>query len=49
MTGGKDIWARMDWLLIGIFSSMSFLIMLGADLWRDAVLFLVGLAGRNFV
>ncbi len=45
IAAGGNIWARMDWLLIGIFSFISFLIMLGADLRKDAVLFGVGLAG----
>ena len=45
LSGGGNIWARMDWLLIGIFSFISLLIMLGADLRKDAVLFFVGLAG----
>ncbi len=45
VAAGENIWARMDWLLIGIFSFISVLIMLGADLRKDAVLFLVGLAG----
>jgi hypothetical protein len=45
IAAGGNIWDRMDWLLIGIFSFISFLIMLGADLRKDAVLFLVGLAG----
>ena len=45
VAAGGNIWERMDWLLIGIFSFISVLIMLGADLRKDAVLFLVGLAG----
>jgi hypothetical protein len=45
VAAGEDVWARMDWLLIGIFSFISLLIMLGADLRKDAVLFVVGLAG----
>lgn len=45
LAAGGDLWARMDWLLIGIFLTMTLLIMLGADLRKDAVLFFVGLMG----
>lgn len=45
LAAGGNLWTRMDWLLIGIFSFISVLIMLGADLRKDAVLFFVGLAG----
>jgi len=45
ISAGGNIWARLDWLLIGIFLFMSFVIMLGADLRKDALLFFVGLAG----
>ena len=38
-------WLYMDWLLLGIFAVMSFLIMSGADLRLDALTVLVGLAG----
>lgn len=39
------IWLQLDWLLFGIFSVMSLLIMAGADLKVDALIILVGLAG----
>lgn len=45
LSAGGNLWARMDWLLIGIFSFISLLILLGADLRKDAVLFFVGLMG----
>jgi len=45
IAAGGNFWARFDWLLLGIFSTMSVLIMLGANLRKDAVLFFVGLAG----
>lgn len=38
-------WLYIDWLLIGIFLSMSLLIMAGADLRSDAKMALVGLLG----
>ena len=38
-------WLYIDWLLIGIFLSMSLLIMAEADLRRDAKIALVGLVG----
>ena len=49
ISAGGNVWARMDWLLIGIFLAMSILIMLGADLRKDAVLFFVGLAGGGVI
>jgi len=45
VSAGGNIWARLDWLLLGIFFSLSVLIMLGADLRKDAILFFVGLMG----
>ncbi len=36
---------QMDWLLIGIFLFMSAMIMINADLRRDSLLILIGLAG----
>jgi hypothetical protein len=36
---------QIDWLLIGVFAAMSLLIMAGADVRRDGVILLVGLAG----
>jgi hypothetical protein len=38
-------WEQMDWLLLGIFSAMSLLIMAGADLRRDALIVAVGACG----
>lgn len=38
-------WAQLDWLLVGNFLAMSFLIMAGADLRSDIWVILVGLAG----
>jgi hypothetical protein len=38
-------WRQLDWLLIGIFATMSVLIMVGADLRADTVTIFVGLAG----
>jgi hypothetical protein len=38
-------WQQMDWLLIGIFVTMSLLIMAGADLRADALIILVGTFG----
>jgi hypothetical protein len=39
------VWMQIDWLLVGIFAFMSLMIMAGADLRRDALVALVGLAG----
>jgi hypothetical protein len=39
------IWMQVDWLLIGIFVAMSFLIMAGANLKVDAWIVLVGIGG----
>jgi hypothetical protein len=39
------VWRQLDWLLIGIFAGMSILIMGGANLHRDSLIILVGLAG----
>jgi hypothetical protein len=39
------LWMQLDWLLLCIFSAMSLLIMAGADLRRDMLIVLVGLAG----
>ena len=41
----RPLWAQVDWLLLGIFSVMSLLIMAGADLKADALIILVGTAG----
>jgi hypothetical protein len=38
-------WMQVDWLLIGIFLFMSIMIMLGADLRKDALLVAVGFCG----
>jgi hypothetical protein len=38
-------WRQLDWLLLGIFTGMSLLIMAGADLKADIWMVLVGLAG----
>jgi hypothetical protein len=38
-------WLTFDWLLVGIFLAMTLLILIGADLRRDALIVLVGLAG----
>jgi hypothetical protein len=39
------IWLQIDWLLVGIFLFMTFMIMAGADLRYDLKILLVGLAG----
>jgi len=39
------LWMQIDWLLIGIFLFMSFLLLIQADLRRDVPVFLIGLAG----
>ncbi len=39
------LWIQIDWLLIGLFTAMSLLIMAGADLRADALIVAVGLAG----
>ena len=39
------LWIQIDWLLIGIFLVMSFLLLIQADLRRDIPVFLIGLAG----
>src|SRR5713226_3973091 len=39
------IWMQFDWLLLGIFTVMSILIMAGPDLRADARIVLIGLAG----
>jgi hypothetical protein len=39
------VWVQIDWLLIGIFATMTLLIMAGADLQSDALIVFVGLAG----
>ncbi len=41
----QPIWTQLDWLLIGIFATMSLLIMAGADLKADSWILFVGLAG----
>jgi hypothetical protein len=41
----QPLWAQMDWLLLGIFTAMSLLIMAGANLKDDAVIVVVGFAG----
>jgi uncharacterized membrane protein YoaT (DUF817 family) len=38
-------WLQVDWLLLGIFALMTTLIVVGADLRRDAVIAVIGLAG----
>jgi len=38
-------WLQLDWLLVGIFLTLSLLIMAGADLRADAGIVMVGLAG----
>lgn len=38
-------WIQVDWLLLGIFGVMTALIMVGADVRRDAQIVMVGLAG----
>ena len=39
------LWMQIDWLLIGVFLLMSFLLLIQADLRRDIPVFLIGLAG----
>ena len=39
------LWRQVDWLLIGIFTFMTLVIMAGADLRRDLRTVLVGLIG----
>lgn len=41
----RPLWAQIDWLLIAIFLLMSLLIMVGADLRKDAWILMIGLAG----
>ena len=41
----RPISTQLDWLLIGIFATMSLLIMAGADLKKDSWILFVGLAG----
>jgi hypothetical protein len=41
----RSFWVQVDWLLLTIFAAMSLLIMAGADLKRDALVLMVGLAG----
>lgn len=41
----KPLSQQLDWLLLGIFAFMTLTMMLGADVWRDAGILLVGLAG----
>jgi len=41
----QPLWRQMDWLLLGNFLVMSVLIMAGADLKRDVLMILIGLAG----
>ena len=41
----RPLWRQIDWLLIGIFLTMSLLIMAGADLKVDIWILLVGLTG----
>lgn len=38
-------WLQLDWLLIGIFMFMSFMLMAGANLRRDATIIFVGFLG----
>lgn len=38
-------WLQVDWLLLGIFAAMTLLIVIGADLRRDAAIVAVGLMG----
>jgi len=40
-----DWWRYFDWLLVGIFLFMSLVIMIGADLRKDALIILVGAIG----
>jgi hypothetical protein len=41
----SDWWRYFDWLLVGIFTFMTFAIMAGADLRRDAWILLIGAIG----
>jgi len=41
----RSLWEQVDWLLLGNFVAMSFLIMTGADLRADALIILVGFGG----
>ena len=41
----RPLWLQVDWLLLGIFAAMSLLIMAGADLKADVLIFFVGLVG----
>jgi hypothetical protein len=38
-------WLQMDWLLVGIFLTLTVLLMIGADLKQDALIVVVGLVG----
>jgi hypothetical protein len=38
-------WKQFDWLLLGIFAFMSFMIMAGADLKKDLPMIVIGLVG----
>jgi hypothetical protein len=38
-------WRQFDWLLLGIFAFMSFMIMAGADLKKDFPMIVIGLVG----
>ena len=40
-----SIWRQIDWLLLGIFTTMTFLIMANADIKKDWVIVLIGLFG----
>lgn len=42
---GQPLWSQMDWLLFGIFTVMSLLIMAGADLRADIIVVIVGFFG----
>jgi hypothetical protein len=42
---GEAFWARLDWLLLGVFAAMLLLIMVGADWKADMRIVLVGFAG----
>ena len=41
----RPLWPQLDWLLLGIFATMSALILVGANLKADALTVLVGLVG----
>ncbi|MGD8759705.1 MAG: hypothetical protein PVJ07_05595 [Anaerolineales bacterium] len=45
LSSGPDLWARLDWLLLGVFVAMLLLIMVGADWKADLRIVLVGFAG----